>query len=140
MSTRLYTLHHLHKSLVHVQGIEGIGCNHYICTNKHEFTKCSHLNFIVELVLNSPSLIPSFDTFKTTDMSSVSLSLSVRGRYREQDVSLPLTLSLVQFLFSPLVLAQALRRMSVLLGSVYSTVTLVIGASTSPSLVVPVRG
>ena len=57
-----------------------------------------------------------------------------------QDVSLPLTLSQVQYSSSPLVLAQALRRMSVLLGSVHSTVTLVIGVSTSPSLVVPVRG
>jgi hypothetical protein len=46
----------------------------------------------------------------------------------------------VQCSSSPLVLLQALRRMSVLLGSVYSTVTLVIGASTSPSLEVPVRG
>ena len=93
--------------------------------------------------MNSPSLMPSFDTFNTTeiiDMSSVSRRLSVRGKYREQDVSLPLTLSQVQYSSSPLVLAQALRRMSGLLGSVYSTVTLVIGASTSPSLVVPVRG
>ena len=87
--------------------------------------------------------MPSFDTFKTTeiiDISSVSLRLCVGGRYREQDVSLPSTLSQVQYTSSPLVLVQALRRMSVLLGSVYSTVTLVIGASTSPSLEVSVRG
>ena len=57
-----------------------------------------------------------------------------------QDVSLPSKSPQVQYSSSPLVLAQALWRMSGLLGSVYSTVTLVIGASTNPSLEVPVRG